>query len=61
MGVGMPNIAGFAAGLDIENFVLVDYLTMFAAFTLKNNFFLLLFHMKQYGHVQFPSCITCEL
>ena len=60
MGIGMPDIAAFAAGLDIEHFVLVDCLTKFAAFTLKDRFFLLLFHITQYGHVQFPSCITCE-
>ena len=43
MGIGMPDIAAFAAGLDIKHFVLVDCLTMFSVFTLKYSFFLLLF------------------
>ena len=61
MGVEQPNIAAFVAGLDIEHLVFVDCLTMFAGFKLKYNFFLLLFPIKQYGHVQSPSCMTCEL
>ena len=45
-GVGQPDIAAFAAGLDIEHFV---FLCM--AFTLKYSFFLLFFLTKQYGQV----------
>ena len=56
IGVGQPAIAAeFAAGLDIEHFVFVVCLTMFAVLTVKYIFFLLLFLMSQYGHVQFPS------
>ena len=47
MGVGQPDIAVFTAGFNIEHFVFVDCLTMFAAFTLKYSFFLLLFRTKQ--------------
>ena len=45
MGLGQPDIAAFAAGLDIECLVFVDCLTMFAVFTLKYSLFLLLFHI----------------
>ena len=47
MGVGQPDIAAFAAGLDLEHFVFLDCFTMFAVFTLKYSFFLLLFLTKQ--------------
>ena len=39
MGVGQSDIAVFAAGLDIKHLVFIDCLTIFAAFTLKYNFF----------------------
>ena len=58
--VGQPAIAAeFAAGLDMEHFVFVVCLTMFAVLTVKDIFFFLLFLMLQYGHVQSPSWMTC--
>ena len=46
IGVGAPAIAAeFAAGLDMEHFAFVVCLTMFAALTVKDIFFFLLFLM----------------